>query len=364
VRIRYSIHIEREQISLVITDTTEDIDMMKRILLTGAAIGFLAGAVTAQAATKIRLTLDWVPQSTHGPSFIALYEGYFKKEGLDVKIDAGKGSADAVRKLVAGTHDLGWADINAIVQYNAKNPKRAIKTVMMLYEQPPFSVCVLAKSPVTRPQMLVGKTLGAPVFDASYKLFPAFAKAIGIDPDSVKKINMDPRLREAMLLRGEVDAISGHIFSTVLAVKAAGYKEKDIRCFLYGDYGMESYANGIAVSPAFLKKHPDAVRGFIRATIKAARDTVLNPKLAVAAVRKYQPLVDDAVEADRLRLGVSCCILTPWVRKNGYGDVDMARLQRSIGQAASAYGLKNIPKAEDMFDRSYLPPKAQRFIHK
>ena len=176
--------------------------------------------------------------------------------------------------------------------------------------------------------------------------------------------NMDPRLREPKLLRGQVDAISGHIFSTVLAVKAAGFKEKDIRCFLYGDYGMESYANGIAVSPAFLKKHPEAVRGFIRATYKAARDTVLHPKLAISAVKKYQPLVDNDVEADRLRLGVGCCILTPYVKKHGYGDVDMARLQRSIVQAAEAYGLKNIPKAQDMFDRSYLPPKSERFIHK
>ncbi len=338
--------------------------MMKKFLFAGAALGLLVHAATAYAATKVRLTLDWVPQSTHGPSFIAQYEGYFEAEGLDVKIDAGKGSADAVRKLVSGTHDLGWADINAIIQYNSKNPKRAIKTVLMLYEQPPFSICVLATSPVKHPKQLVGKSLGAPVFDASYKLFPAFAKAIGIDPNSVKKVNMDPRLREPMLLRGDVDAISGHIFSTVLAVKAAGYKEQDIRCFLYGNYGMESYANGIAVSPAFLKKHPDAVRGFIRATIKAARDTVLRPKLAVSAVKKFQPLVNNAVEADRLRLGVSCCILTPWVKKNGYGDVDMVRLQRSIHQAASAYGLKNIPKAEDMFDRSYLPPKSQRYIHK
>ena len=198
--------------------------------------------------------------------------------------------------------------------------------MLILDEQPPFSICVLAKSPVTNPKMLVGKSLGAPVFDASYKLFPAFAKAIGIDPNSVTKKNMDPRLREPMLLRGQVDAISGHIFSTVLAVKAAGYKEQDIRCFLYGDYGMESYANGIAVSPAFLKKHPEAIRGFIRATYKAARETVLNPKLAVSSAKKFQPLVDDAVEADRLRLGVDCCILTPYVKKHGYGDVDMARL--------------------------------------
>ena len=165
--------------------------MIKKILIAGVAISLLAGSFAASAKTKIRLTLDWVPQSTHGPSFIAQYEGYFKAEGLDVKIDAGKGSADAVRKLVAGTHDLGWADINAIIQYNSKNPKRAIKTVMMLYEQPPFSICVLAKSSIKSPKQLVGKTLGAPVFDASYKLFPAFAQAIGIDHNSVKRLNMD-----------------------------------------------------------------------------------------------------------------------------------------------------------------------------
>ncbi len=338
--------------------------MIHKLSRTIAALGVVAGIATAQADTPVRLTLDWVPQSTHGPSFVAQYQGYFKAEGLDVKIDPGKGSADAVRKVVAGTHDMGWADINAIIQYNAKNPDKQVKTVMMLYEQAPFSICVMAKSSIKTPKDLVGKSLGAPVFDASYQLFPAFAKAVGIDDKSVVRKNMDPRLREPMLLRGEVDAVSGHIFSTVLAVQAAGYKESDLRCFMYNDFGMDSYANGIAVSPAFLKAHPDAVRGFIRATIKAARDTALKPKLAIEAVKKFEPLADEKVEADRLRLGLKCCILTPNVIKDGYGDVDMARLQRSIEQAALAYGLKNPPRAADMFDQSYLPPKGQRFIHK
>lgn len=321
-------------------------------------------AVSAQAQTKVRVTLDWVPQSTHGPTFIAQYEGYFKAEGLDVSITPGKGSADAVRKLVAGTHDIGWPDINALIEFNSKNPDKAIKTIMMLYEQPPFSVCVMKKSGITSPKQLVGKTLGAPVFDASYKLFPAFAAAVGIDPNAVIKKNMDPRLREPMLVRGDVDSISGHAFSIVLAVKAAGFKESDLECFMYGDNGMEAYANGIAVSPKFAAAHPEAVKGFIRATYKAARDMVLRPEMALAAAKKFEPLVQNSVEADRLRIALDCCILTPNVKKNGYGGVDMARLQRSINQAAAAYKLKNIPKAEDMFDDSYLPPKAERFIHK
>ncbi len=342
--------------------------MTRKISAAAFAAAFAAalatGVPTASAATKIRLTLDWIPQSTHGLVFIAQYEGYYKAEGLDVKIDAGRGSADAVRKLVSGTHDIGLADINALIQYNAKNKGKEIKSVMMMYEQPPFSIFVMKKSGITHPKQLVGKVLGAPVFDASYKLFPAFAKAIGIDPNAVKRKNMDPRLREPMLLKGQVDAISGHVFSSMLNIKAAGFKEEDVTFFMYGDHGMESYANGVSVRPDFLAANGDAVRGFVRATIKAARDMVLKPKLAVASAKKFEPLINEAVEADRLRLGIKCCILTPNVRKNGYGDVDMARLQRSIDQAADAYGIASPPKAADMWLAGYLPPQSERFIHK
>jgi len=321
-----------------------------------------AGGASAAEPVKIRFTLDWIPQSTHGPFFVALYEGYYKAEGLDVTLDAGKGSADAVRRIVSGAYDMGFPDINSLIEYNSKNPDKAIQEVLMGYEQPPFSIFVMKKSGITDPRQLVGKTLGAPVFDASYKLFPAFAKAIGIDAKAVKRKNMDPRLREPMLIRGQVDAISGHLFSSMLNLKAAKVRESDVRYFMYGDYGMDSYANGIAVSPAFMKAHPAAVRAFLRATIKGTRDMVLKPQKAVDAVKRFEPLSNAAIEADRLRLGIKCCILTKNVKKNGFGGVDMARLDRSIKQAALAFGLKRLPTAREMFNPAFLPPKEQRMI--
>lgn len=331
-----------------------------------AAVALVALATSPVAAqdVKVRFTLDWIPQSTHGPFFIALQEGYYKAEGLNVTMDAGKGSMDATRRIVSGAYDMGFPDINTLIQYNAENPDKTIPVVLMGYEQPPFSIFTMKKSNITHPKQLAGKTLGAPVFDASYQLFPAFAKAIGIDDKEVKRKNMDPQLREPMLIRGDVDAISGHVFSSMLNLKAAGVNEGDVRYFMYGDYGMDSYGNGVAVSPEFMKKHPEAVKGFIRATIKAARDTVLNPQKAVAAVKKFEPLTDEAIEAERLRLGVQCCILTEGVKKNGYGGVDMDRLARSIDQAALAFGLPRKPTAEQMFNASFLPPASERMIHK
>lgn len=328
------------------------------------AAAALCAALPAGAQTKVRFTLDWIPQSTHGPFLVALYEGYYKEEGLDVTFDPGKGSADAVRRIVSGTYDMGFPDINALIEYNAKNPDKQIPVVLMGYEQAPMSIFVMKKSGITDPRQLVGKTLGAPVFDASYQLFPALAWSIGIDPKAVKRKNMDPQLREPMLVRGEVDAISGHVFSSMLQLKGLRVKEEDVRYFLYKDYGTDFYGNGIAVSPSFLRQKPDAVKGFLRATIKATREMVKNPDKAVDAVMRFEPLLKRDLEADRLRLGMACCILTPNVKKDGFGGVDMARLARSIEQVALARELERKPKPEEMFDPSFLPPKEQRFIHK
>ena len=185
--------------------------------------------------------------------------------------------------------------------------------------------------------------------------------------DLIKSLSISYLLFICMNINAEyLKLTSDDVLKTPLPLPYNGsiLKESDVDCFLYGNHGMESYANGIAVSPSFAKKHPEAVKGFIRATYKAARDMVLRPEMAIAAVKKFQPLVQNAIEADRLRIALDCCILTPNVKKNGYGSVDMARLQRSINQAAAAYKLKNIPKAADMFDASFLPAKADRFIHK
>jgi NitT/TauT family transport system substrate-binding protein len=56
--------------------------------------------------------------------------------------------------------------------------------------------------------------------------------------------------------------------------------------------------------------------------------------------------------------------VTPWVRANGFGDVDMARLAKSIDQIALTYDFKNRPKAEDIFTNQYLPPAADRKLRR
>jgi len=317
---------------------------------------------SAWAETKVRFGLDWIPGSVHSPFFIALYKGYYKAEGLDVVIDRGKGSVGLVQQMASGVYDMGYPDISVVTDFNSKNPDKAFPMLMVGYEQAPAGIAFLKASKMTQPKELEGKTLGAAANDGGFKLFPIFAKHTGIDIAKVKIQYIDPKLRETLLAKREVDAIIGQIFNTILELKAKGINENDVGSLLYRDYGLDLYGNGVAASPTFLKEHPDAVKGFIRATIKGVQDMVKDPEMAVQMTLKYEPLLNANVERDRLQLAMKCCIVTPNVLKDGFGDVDKARLERSISIVAQGYGLPRVPKSEEVFNSAYLPAQKDRMV--
>ena len=337
--------------------------MLKGVFATALAAGLALGGAQATAQTlPVRFTLDWKFQGPTSFFLLAADRGYYKEEGLDVTIDAGQGSAGAVTRVVSGAYELGFADINALIEYNAANPDKAVKCVMVIYDAPPFGVYTLKSTGITSPKQLEGKALGAPVFDASYKLFPAFAKAVGIDPGKVQRKNMSPELRETMLVQKQVDFISGHYFSSFLDLKAKGVKPEDIVPFRYADFGLDFYGNGIIVGPKLAAEQPEKVKGFVRATMKGMRDMLKDPKAGIAATKKKDPLVDEALELERMQIAIEQNILTANVKRDGFGTMDLKRLERAIEQVAASINLAKKPAATEIFSDGFLPPKELRNI--
>ena len=328
--------------------------MTKRPLAAALAALIALGQPTA-AQTTINFTLDWKFRGPTAAFILAQEKGYFAEEGLEVSIDAGNGSAGAVTRVASGAYQMGFADINALVEFNVANPGQSVKSVMMIYDAPPFGLYTLKSSGIAAPEDLVGRTLGAPVLDAPYKLFPAFAAQVGIDPAAVPRINMDPPLREAMLVRGEVDVISGHYFSSMLDLMSKGVSEADIVVMLYADHGMDFYGNAVIASGGFVEEHPDAVAGFNRAVARGLKDVVADPKGAVALVAEYDPSIDQALEVQRLEMALEQNILTPRVAEAGFGAIDEARMERAIEQLAAALDLQQQPAVEDIWTDAFLP---------
>ena len=335
-----------------------------RRLLTASALLVGAAIVTATAARAdtmdMKFTLDWKFQGPTSFFLLAEEKGYYKDVGLNVAIDSGKGSAGAGTRVASGAYEMGFADINALIDYNSKNPDKAIKAVMMVYDFPPFSVFTLKKNGISSPADLKGKTLGAPGFDASYKLFPAFAKATNLEEASVEKKNMDPALREVMLVRGEVDFISGHYFSSFLDLKSKGVAESDIVAMRYSDFGLDFYGNAVIASPDMLANHGDKIKAFLGATAKALKEVLADPKVGIAATKSRDPLIDEALELERLELAIKTNIVTPNTQRDGIGGIDKGRMARAVDQVALSYGLTNKPTPDDLFTDAFLPPNADR----
>jgi len=328
-----------------------------------AALALGLGMTPANAQTPIKFTLDWVFQGPTSPFLVALDKGYYKAEGLDVTMDPGQGSAGAVQRVATGAYQIGFADVNSTIEYNAKNPGKEVLCVFMAYDYAPFGVYALKKSGIKVPKDLEGKKLGAPVFDASFRLFRVFAKKTGIDKAKVTHINLTPQLREQSLVQGTVDFISGHYFSSMLDLKARGVKFDDIVAMRYVDFGMDVYGNGIVISSE-LAANEKAVKGFIAATIKGWKDVIADNKVGIAAAKKRDPLIDEALETERLQISLQTNILTPYVKANGMGDVQPERFAKSVKLVSEAFGLPAAPPVDKVFTNKYLPPKADRMVTK
>jgi NitT/TauT family transport system substrate-binding protein len=332
------------------------------VAFAGAVCVVALSAGSAWAADKVKFTLDWKFEGNAAPFLVAQDKGYFAAEGLDVTIDSGNGSAGAVTRVASGAYDIGFADLNSLVEFDASNPDRAIKSFFIVYDEPPFALFTLKKSGIAKPKDFEGRTLGAPVFDAPRKLFPAFARATGVAAGAVKWESMDPPLREPMLVRGQVDAISGFYFTSLLNLKAQGVTLNDLTIFKYSDYGMAFYGNGLIASPALTQNNPDLLKRFARAVVKGWRDAIKNPAAAIEVVKKRDPLIDPALELERLNMVVKDNVLTAEVKANGMGTIRRDRMNKAIEQLTDAFQLSKVPTVDDIFTDAAMPAKADRIL--
>ena len=332
--------------------------MLTGLLLAVATATTVSSTVHAANPVPVRFALDW---RLEGPSALFLLpeaKGYFREEGLNVTIDTGSGSSATVSRVASGTYDMGFADLAALMEFHANNPTVPDKpvAVMMVYNNMPAAVFALKKSGIETPQDLAGKKLGAPVFDAGRKAWPIFAQANGIG--DVEWISMDPPLRETMLVRGDVDAITGFYFTSLLNLEARGAKPEDIVAMRYADNGVRLYGNAIIASPRFIEQNPEAVTAFLRAFAKGVGEVIGDPSAAIQFVLQRDGIINVALEERRLRLALDSSVVTPDAIAEGFGRVDASRLAMMAEQVSEAFKTENPVNIEAVWTDRLLPDAA------
>lgn len=335
--------------------------MRKRVFLqTVAALTLAAsGAAQAQAVTPIKFQLDWRFEGPAALFLLPAAKGYFKDAKLDVTVDAGSGSGAAVQRVATGTYDMGFADLAALMEFHANNPDAPNKpvAVMMVYNNTPAAVMALKKSGIKSPADLAGKKLGAPVFDAGRRGFPIFQKANGIS--GVNWVSMDPPLRETMLARGEVDAITGFSFTSLLNLEARGVKLEDVVTLAYPDHGVKLYGNVIIASPKLIRENPAAIKAFLTAFAKGAKEVMANPDASIDYVKQRDGIINTDLEKRRLRMAIDAVVASPDARTEGFGQIVPGRMALMASQVSDAFNTKTRVNPDAVWNGSFLPSKAE-----
>ena len=332
------------------------IPSFSRTGIAGLILGGLAASAGAQTP-NVKLTLDFAIQGQQSPYVLAAEGGHFARAGVNVQVDRGYGSADAITKVAGGAYDMAFADIGALIQFNGKQAGAKVISVFQVYEAAPMLILSLKKSNITKPSDLAGKRVASPPGASSRVIFPLFAAANGLNPSSVNWIDVTPQLRETLLVQGQTDATTA-LVTDLAGLERLGITENDLNIMRFSDFGVALYGHCILTTPEFAAKNPDTVKKVVKGIAEALKAAIADPAVAIAAIKKREPLVDEKVERGRLDLVIKNAIVTDRVRREGLSAVDPDRMKQTIEMVTQTFNLPT-PELASIYRPDYLPPRAE-----
>ncbi|MBC7156736.1 MAG: ABC transporter substrate-binding protein [Rhodobacteraceae bacterium] len=297
---------------------------MKRMLMTAAAAALTAGA--AQAADEVTLQLKWVTQAQFAGYYVALENGYYEAEDLDVTIKPG-GPDIAPPQVLAG----GGADV--IVEWMpaalaAREAGLPLVNIAQPFKSSGMMLTCLKETGVTGPEDFPGRTLGVWFFGNEYP-FLSWMSSLGIPTDGGENgvevlkqgFNVDP------LLQKQADCISTMTYNEYWQVIDAGISPDDLITFKYEDQGVATLEDGLWVleerldDPEFVER----MARFVRASMQGWKWAEENPEEAAMIVLDY----DDTgaqTETHQIRMMGEVAKLTA----GSNGELDPADYERTV----------------------------------
>jgi NitT/TauT family transport system substrate-binding protein len=307
----------------------------------------LATEGVARAQDKVALITDAGFLGRHAYYFVAIDKGYYKAAGLDVTVIRGQGSAEAIRQVASGNAAFGFADAGSVVLARA-NDNLPVRVVAIVYARPPHAIYALKESGITKPKDLEGRKIANPAGGAIPKMFPAYAKAAGIDESKVSWVVASSEALPGLLALGRVEAIGQFTVGEPRLKKEAAPKE--LVELTYAAAGLDFYSNGIVASETTIKSNPDLVRRFVAATLRGLKDTLDNPQQAAEIMQKFHREIDVAMAAGEL-IKVRELAVIP---NTALGSIIEKRAQSTIDVVAGAFDLKKPVMVQDVFESGFV----------
>lgn len=308
----------------------------------------------AQPLRKVTLTLPWLADGSNAYAFVAKGKGYWSELGLDVEISRGYGSLAAAQAVSAGQFQFGLAAAPSAIQQAAKGTP--LVAIACCGYDATMSLAVLEDSPVHKLTDLAGRQIGCTVNSGEYPFLPAFAKAGGLNLDTVKIVQVDPNVRQRVLMEHRVDAITGFAVSIAPLLVANGLKP---RFTLFSSQGLTFYNNALITLPATLRANAKLCGAMVEGLARAMRFCLLQPADAMAVFIKQVPeiaLAPTGAQQAQVGMGIfAATMIGAPAKQDGIGfaaPADYAAMTDLVMRYAAAPGDK-APDPASLFTNEF-----------
>jgi len=242
------------------------------------------GSAPTLAADAVTFRLNWYLGGLHVPFYYGKEKGIYAAEGIDLTINEGRGSANTVQVVAAGSDTFGLADSSSVISTAARGAD--VKSVMSLLNSTGFSVVSLAETGIKTPKDLEGKRLAVSPGDPLGQLFQALAAYNKLDMSKISMVQVDPAAKVVAVLEKRADGLLGGADDQYFLIKQRGIAPAALR---FADNGANIVGMTIVTKTDLIKSNPDLVRRFVRATAKSWEEAKKNPGAAVDAALKAKP---------------------------------------------------------------------------
>lgn len=295
----------------------------------GLAVVILAAVflVPALGVEKIIFRLNWIPGGDHTFYFVAKELGFYQELGLDVEIQRGRGSADTVSAVDVGLADIGLADAGVIAVARSRGAK--VKIFAVIYARSPNGIKTTVETGIRTPHDLIGKSVGVPAGDAQRVLWPALAKANGIDPAKVVLVDIAPGAKPSALAAKRVDAVFDWIPGNV-EYWAVDLGPDKLVIIPWAEWGVNPYGNSLFTTDRLIAERPDIIQRFLEGTLRAWQWSITNLDKAIEIFVKYNPEVPSIAAKTRFVDDITRLVDSPEVRSLGLGWFSLARMKDTV----------------------------------
>jgi NitT/TauT family transport system substrate-binding protein len=314
-------------------------------------------------ARPLRMLLNSGFSGANAFFLLAEDKGYFKDAGIHIDFTTGAGAYTAPERMMSEGFDVGYGDVNALIEAVSRDPQRSPVAVYMMFNTTPSALVVKAGGRVELPYDLVGRTLVGHSTDVALNTFGIFAALARIAPDEMTISTSDATMGAMLkdLMAGKSDAVFGYN-STIRAAAAAEKIDADkaLKFFKYEDLMTDCYGSAIMVRRTLLDESPQQVRGLLRAVTRGLKDAILQPDAAMDALAKRDAKIDRTIEKARFQNTLDGEMAHVEGQRIGIGDFDEGRLATNIVQNVEIRKLQRVPGILEVFNRDYLPPINER----